>query len=317
MSLRLHLANLVLRLFEKPHLTRATPQELRTAFERKARFLFHPPRGTVFYWQHLKRPSGSLHLQWVQPAKAPHRGVILYFHGGGYVFGSARTHRAMLAKLGSLAGCKACLPDYRLAPEHPFPAALEDAQASYHDLLCQGYQPENIVLGGDSAGGGLALALLHSLLSQGQASPAGIFCFSPLTDLTFSGLSLHSNARSDVVLPLVRARDVGQMYLREHDPSDPHVSPLFGAFTGAPPVFLTVGDREILLDDTRRMAEIFERDGVDIVCDIRRNHPHVWPILGGWLPEARASLRDTATFVRRVLDVAGDLTAETLPPDAG
>ena len=288
MSLRLHLANLVLRLFEKPHLTRATPQEQRKAFERKARFLFHPPRGTVFYWQHLKRPSGSLHLQWVQPAKAPHRGVILYFHGGGYVFGSARTHRAMLAKLGSLAGCKACLPDYRLAPEHPFPAALEDAQASYHDLL-----------------------------SQGQASPAGIFCFSPLTDLTFSGLSLHSNARSDVVLPLVRARDVGQMYLREHDPSDPHVSPLFGAFTGAPPVFLTVGDREILLDDTRRMVEIFERDGVDIVCDIRRNHPHVWPILGGWLPEARASLRDTATFVRRVLDVAGDLTAETLPPDAG
>ena len=288
MSLRLHLANLVLRLFEKPHLTRATPQEQRKAFERKARFLFHPPRGTVFYWQHLKRPSGSLHLQWVQPAKAPHRGVILYFHGGGYVFGSARTHRAMLAKLGSLAGCKACLPDYRLAPEHPFPAALEDAQASYHDLL-----------------------------SQGQASPAGIFCFSPLTDLTFSGLSLHSNARSDVVLPLVRTRDVGQMYLREHDPSDPHVSPLFGAFTGAPPVFLTVGDREILLDDTRRMVEIFERDGVDIVCDIRRNHPHVWPILGGWLPEARASLRDTATFVRRVLDVAGDLTAETLPPDAG
>ena len=118
-------------------------------------------------------------------------------------------------------------------------------------------------------------------------------------------------------MPLVRARDVGQLYLREHDPSDPHVSPLFGAFTGAPPVFLTVGDREILLDDTRRMAEIFERDGVDIVCDIRRNHPHVWPILGGWLPEARASLRDTATFVRRVLDVAGDLTAETLPPDAG
>ena len=288
MSLRLHLANLVLRLFEKPHLTRATPQEQRKAFERKARFLFHPPRGTVFYWQHLKRPSGSLHLQWVQPAKTPHRGVILYFHGGGYVFGSARTHRAMLAKLGSLAGCKACLPDYRLAPEHPFPAALEDAQASYHDLL-----------------------------SQGQASPAGIFCFSPLTDLTFSGLSLHSNARSDVVLPLVRARDVGQMYLREHDPSDPHVSPLFGAFTGAPPVFLTVGDREILLDDTRRMAEIFERDGVDVVCDIRRNHPHVWPILGGWLPEARASLRDTATFVRRVLDVAGDLTAETLPPDVG
>ena len=136
MSLRLHLANLVLRLFEKPHLTRATPQEQRKAFERKARFFFHPPRGTVFYWQHLKRPSGSLHLQWVQPAKAPHRGVILYFHGGGYVFGSARTHRAMLAKLGSLAGCKACLPDYRLAPEHPFPAALEDAQASYNDLLC-------------------------------------------------------------------------------------------------------------------------------------------------------------------------------------
>jgi monoterpene epsilon-lactone hydrolase len=236
MSFRLHLANLVLRLFEKPHLTRATPQELRVAFERKAQVFFHPPKGTVFSRQHLKTPSGSLQLQWVQPAQTSQGGVILYFHGGGYVFGSARSHRAMLAKLASLTGCRACLPDYRLAPEHPFPAALEDARAAYQGLLGQGCRPEDIVLGGDSAGGGLALALLHSLLSQGQTSPAGVFCFSPLTDMTFSGSSLRSNARSDVVLPVCRVREVGQMYLREHGPQDPYVSPLFGVFKGASPV---------------------------------------------------------------------------------
>lgn len=315
MSFRLHLANLVLRLFEKPHLTRATPQELRVAFERKAQLFFHPPKGTVFSRQHLKTPSGSLQLQWVQPAQTSQGGVILYFHGGGYVFGSARSHRAMLAKLASLTGCRACLPDYRLAPEHPFPAALEDARAAYQGLLGQGCRPEDIVLGGDSAGGGLALALLHSLLSQGQTSPAGVFCFSPLTDMTFSGSSLRSNARSDVVLPVCRVREVGQMYLREHGRQDPYVSPLFGVFKGASPVLLTVGDGEILLDDTCRMAQALERDCVDVTCDIRHNHPHVWPILGDWLPEARASLQDTAAFVRRVLDVASNLTAETLPPD--
>ena len=186
-SLRRRILNLALRWSEKPYLRRADPLDLREKFEKKARFWFLPPRGVTFAGRSFAAPSGQREAVWIAPENPNANSIILYLHGGAFIFGSPDTHRAMLAKLAQLSGSMACLPRYRLAPEHPFPAGLDDALAAYQDLLKRGYSADQIILGGDSAGGGLALALLHVLIADGQPLPTGVFCLSPFTDLTFSG----------------------------------------------------------------------------------------------------------------------------------
>jgi acetyl esterase/lipase len=221
----------------------------------------------------------------------------MYLHGGAYVFGSARTHRAMLARLSERTGLPACLPDYRLAPEHRFPAALEDALSAYIALSAQ----RDIILGGDSAGGGLALALLAEILKHGLRKPLAVFCFSPLTDLTFSGASIQANARAEVVLPAARSGELAKMYLGDANPGDPRASPLFARFTGAPPVWITAGDTEIMLDDTRRMADRLREEGGQVTEVIAQDLPHVWPIFSPLLPEATATLDALACWINRRL----------------
>ena len=193
-----------------------------------------------------------------------------------------------------------------MAPKNPFPAAFNDALAAYDALLHLGYLPSQIVLGGDSAGGGLALSLLYWLLSQGRATPSGVFALSPVTDLTFSGVSFVENAHSDVVLHAVRCNESVDMYLDGHNPRDPRVSPLFGDFTGAPPVYLTVGDREIFLDDTQRMTRLLSAAGAEVTCIVCPNLPHVWTLFAGFLPQADSTLRGLATFVHQVF-VVGEM----------
>jgi acetyl esterase/lipase len=226
--------------------------------------------------------------------------VVLYFHGGGYVFGSPRTHAAMLARLARHGGLRAVLPEYRLAPEAPFPAAVEDARTAWAALLARGTAPGRVVIGGDSAGGGLALALLGDLLERGAPLPAGVFAFSPLTDLGFSGASFAANAAAEVLLPAARAAEMAALYLQGADPLDPMASPLFADFTGAPPVLLMAGDTEILLDDTRRMADRMRRQGVAVCEQIARDLPHVWPLFWRYLPEGDAALRTVAAWIRRL-----------------
>lgn len=295
MSLARPILNAWLRLTEKRALARAAgPEELRAPFEWKARHLFWAPRGTSFRRETL----AGVPVQWVAAhAVARHdRPLILYFHGGGYVFGSSDTHRPMLARLSRIAGLPACLPDYRLAPEHAFPAAVEDALAVYREVAGR---VGGVILGGDSAGGGLALALLGEVLAQGEVSPPlGLFAFSPLTDLTLSGDSLRGNARADPVLPAARAREMAAMYLRGAPADDPRASPLGADFAGAPPIWLTVSDTEILLDDTRRMAARLRRQGVAVTETVTRGLPHVWPFFQGWLPEATQTLRALAGWIR-------------------
>lgn len=294
MSLARHILNPWLRMTEKRGLVREEdPVALRRSFEVKARLFFHAPRGTAFARDRI----ADVPVQWVAArgvarADAPR---VLYFHGGGYVFGSSDTHRAMLGRLSAEAGLPACLPEYRLAPEHPFPAAVEDALTVWRAVA---ERPGGAVLGGDSAGGGLALALLGEILRQELPPPKGVFAFSPLTDFTFSGVSLRENAEADVVLPASRAEEIARLYLRDAVVADSRASPLFADFTGAPPVWLTVGDTEILLDDTRRMAARLRAQGVAVTEEIVRDLPHVWPIFHNILPEARASLRDLAGWIR-------------------
>ncbi|MBS0125530.1 alpha/beta hydrolase fold domain-containing protein [Thetidibacter halocola] len=297
MSVRLWLLNLWLRTWEKPFLRRADdPVRLRKSFETKARLYFHGP-SLPRRWEHL---DGVPALR-VGPQR-PGGAAILYFHGGGYVFGSPLTHAAMLARLSKDTGLPAILPHYRLAPEHPHPAAIEDAVKAYRAQVAQG----PVILGGDSAGGGLALALLAEILAQDLPTPLGVFAFSPLTDLGFSGASVTANVQSDVVLPVERIGDAARMFLDGQDPLDPRASPLFADFFGAPPVWLTASDTEFLLDDTRRMAARLRARGVTVTERIERDHPHVWPIFHAVLPEARATLRDLAAWITSLAPRSAD-----------
>lgn len=293
MSLRLRLLNHALRLIEKPALRRAKdPVKLRRSFERKAWLLFRAPPGVTRTKADIG-PQGALVLTPDTPR--PETPPVLYFHGGAYVFGSPRTHAGMLARLCTYTAGTAILPSYRLAPEHPYPAALDDALEAYRQILTSHGPP---VIGGDSAGGGLALALLARILTEGLPPPRGCFALSPLTDLSFSGQSVVTNARAEAILPASRVGDMAQMYLGDADRRDPGASPLFAPFPKAPPVWLTVGDTEILLDDTRRMADHLRAQGTEVTKIIKPDHPHVWPIFQRGLPEARDTLRDVAQWIK-------------------
>lgn len=228
----------------------------------------------------------------------PEEKFILYFHGGGYVMGNPRTHAALASYLTRKTGLQTCLPDYRLAPEHPFPAAFEDALGVWQGLLARGYTADQIILGGDSAGGGLALALLGHLCASNQQRPDCVFVFSPFTDLSLSGASISRNAASELLLPPQRLALLRDRVLDGADPRDPRISPLFARFECAPPVLIQVARSEILLDDSRRMAEILRRDGVTVSLQEWGNLPHVWQYFHGWLPEARTALSDAADFIR-------------------
>ncbi len=284
-----------LRLVEKPRLAHAASQDsLRNRLERNARFFFRGPRDVAQSWRGL----GGSDALWLEPAGADRARVLLYLHGGAYIFGSPRTHAAMVAVLAKAAGVRAVLPAYPLAPEHPFPAAVDRAEDAYRALVAAGVAPENILLGGDSAGGGLVLAVLGRLIAAGADLPGGAFALSPLTDMTFSGASLQANATRDVMLPAARVTEMATQYLAGAATDDPQASPLFADFTGAPPVWLTVGDTEILLDDTRRIAARMTAQGVSVQMHIARDLPHVWPMFHNTLPEARATLDDLAVWIR-------------------
>ena len=296
MSLMRPLLNLWLRLTEKTHLARAEdPETLRRSFEKKARFFFYGPRGAVYDEGALEHEGRTVPVLHVEAQEADDGPVILYFHGGGYVFGSPRTHAAMLARLSRETKLRTVLPDYAKAPERPFPAALDDALAAYRALE---WHEEGIVLGGDSAGGGLALALLGEITRLGLPQPRGVFTFSPLADMTFSGESLVENAKSDVVLPAGRAREMVEMYMADHDPEDPRATPLNAGFKGACPVWIVVGDTEILRDDAVRMARHLRGEGVEVHDRVERGLPHVWPLFHNLLPEGRATLRDLGVWIR-------------------
>nr|AKJ87258.1 hypothetical protein [uncultured organism] len=291
--------NLILRLTEKPYLARVRdPEVIRASFERRARWLFRPPRSVPV--RQVRLGTGSRGLEALRVGDGADGGpVILYFHGGAYVFGSPRTHAGLAARLAQVTGLPVCLPDYRKAPEHPFPAAVEDARAAFEALVASGIPAGRIVLGGDSAGGGLALALLGDLCARGADLPAAAFAFSPLTDLGFSGESFRANAARDVMLPAGRDRDMAQMYLQGADPEQPLASPLMADFTGAGPVWLAAGDTEIMLDDTRRMAAHLRRQGVVVEEIIARDLPHVWPFFWRYLPEGAETLRALAGWISR------------------
>jgi acetyl esterase/lipase len=195
---------------------------------------------------------------------------------------------------------QAVLPEYRKAPEHPFPAAPDDVRAGWEALIASGVDPSDIVLGGDSAGGNLALVLLSELIAEGAGLPRAAFTLSPLTDMTYSGASVAENAATDVILPAERSGELQQMYLQGHDPGDPRVSPLRAKFDGAPPVYIAVSTVEMLRDDGLRMADRLKAADVHVTVELGENLPHVWPMFRPMIPQADATLRNIAGWISRV-----------------
>lgn len=269
-----------------------------------------------------RTPSGFRLIEQYAESDAPLRGewlvrdadaqrearTVLYLHGGGYYFCSPRTHRAITFGLAPRAGADVFSLDYRLAPEHPFPAAIDDAVAAWRQLLASGRSAASMVIAGDSAGGGLALATLVALRDAGDPLPAGAALFSPWTDLASTGASIRGNdGRDPMFCGDVFAR-VAPLYLGAASATHPYASPVYADLRGLPPLFMLAGSTETLLDDTLRVAERARAADVAVECAIGRNLPHVWPIYAPFLPEARRSLDEAARFVRRVTSPAAPMS---------
>ena len=301
MSLRLRAVNLWLRLLIKPMLARMkTPQDLRTRFERDAARLFPLPSGSHFIEHVIRRVDGSgMPALWASCGRPDRHKVILYLHGGAYLAGSPSTHRHLAAALAGAAGARALLPDYRLAPEHPFPAAVTDAVDGFRHLLDAGYAPGNIAVAGDSAGGGLVFALLQALPDAGLPPPVAVVAFSPWADLTGRGESLRRNAARDVLLPVRRMQEVVGFYMGAGDRTDPRASPALATWSDPPPALIMASRAEVLLDDARTLAEALRRGGGSVHLELWRNTPHAWPILAGRLPEADTAIARAGAFLAR------------------
>jgi epsilon-lactone hydrolase len=225
--------------------------------------------------------------------------IVLYLHGGGYLFGSPKTHRQVLIAMAKAFQAPAYGLDYRLAPEHPFPAAVEDAATAYQWLLTR--HPEaDIVLAGDSAGAGLAIATAVGVRDAGFKLPKAIVAFSPYSDLAVTGASVESNAKSCAMFTPRGIREAAAIYLAGADARDPRASPLYADLAGLPPMLLFASRHEILRDDTLRLAERASAAGVKVELVVRDRLPHVWPVFVTLLPEARDAFATVAAFAERV-----------------
>lgn len=287
---------------------RATdPAPLRRGMELSARLFFRNVPFSLFLKTTYPSADGTARRAlWVSAQARPVPGkVLLYVHGGGYFAGSPHTHKRVVARLARMTGLRAFVPAYALAPEHPVPAQLADIEAAHAHLLALGYAPGDIILGGDSAGGGIALALLARLCQRGQA-PAACFAWSPFCDQTFSGASVQENGRRDHFFPGHRVHFLADLILGDTAPDDPRASPLFAEFPGCPPVLLQVSDSEILRDDAVRLEAKLRAQGTDTRLEMWEDAPHVWQLFDGWFPEARAAIGNTADFIRRHVPVPTD-----------
>jgi monoterpene epsilon-lactone hydrolase len=234
---------------------------------------------------------------WIVPAGLVTERVILYAHGGSYNSGSITSHIPLTGNIALAAKARLLAIDYRLAPEHPFPAALDDALSAYRWLLAQNIASKQIVVAGDSAGGGLVLALILSLHEAGMPLPTSAVCLSPWTDLTCSGESWTRNTKADFMLKLIPTLQSAEIYLGDVDPRTPLASPLFGDLHNLPPILLQVGSEEIILSDSTQFAEKAQSAGVDVTLEVWKGMQHEWQYAASWLPEGRQAIARIGEFV--------------------
>lgn len=285
-------------------------------WQRKAARADGPPR-TLAVVRETLAPAGQRHAMpgdiavervaadgvpgyWLTAPDADPAQVLLYLHGGGYNAGSFASHAPLAAYLGRATGRRVLFPEYRLAPEHRFPAAADDTRAVWRWLVTdRGAGPACVVVAGDSAGGGLALGLLHRLRDDGEDLPAGAVLISPFLDCTASGASLRDRAGQDPIFTPDLIRGMGPVYLGDADPRDPAASPLFASHAGLPPLLIQVGGAEVLLSDSERLAKAATDAGVSVTLNVADRLPHVYQNALS-TPEAAAAAAQIAEFTRAV-----------------
>lgn len=285
LAVREHLAKL-------PPPESMTIAELRAQYDRAERAFPISPDVVV---TPVRAPEAL--AEWLAPPSARDGVAVLYLHGGGYVIGSPRSHRHLAAAIARAAGVSALLLDYRLAPEHPFPAAVDDAVAAYRWLLDRGLTPERLVIAGDSAGGGLTVATCVALRDAGVPLPGAGVCISPWVDLTCSSSTYATKAERDPVVRPERVAEMARLYLGERDPKMPLASPLFADLGGLPPLLIHVGSEEVLLDDAVQLAAQARAAGVDAILEVWDEMVHVWHWFLPMLDEAQAAIDRIGAFV--------------------
>jgi acetyl esterase/lipase len=240
----------------------------------------------------------GVRVEWITTPLAKPERIILYLHGGGYTFGLYNAQREFISRLGRAAEMRIFAVDYRLAPEHPFPAGLEDATWAYQWLLSEDYDPGKILFAGESSGGGLVLSTLLNLRDAGIRLPACAACFSPQTDMALTGESVQIKKKVDVVNRPFDVLGNAARYVGEHNPKDPLVSPLYADLNSLPPIIIHVGSDDILLDDSTRFANQAGNFDVDITLKVWSGMLHAFPLYASFIPEARQAIEQTGIYIR-------------------
>ncbi|MBV9553999.1 MAG: alpha/beta hydrolase [Alphaproteobacteria bacterium] len=248
-----------------------------------------------------KVSANGVAAEWTSTPGAAHDAAILYAHGGGYLFGSLDSHRHMVAELGRPANCVALAMNYRLAPEHPFPAPVEDSVAAYRFLLAQGFKPERIAIAGDSAGGGLVVAAMVAIREAGLAQPGCGWCLSPWIDMEALGGSMESRAAADPMVQKAGILDIARVYLAGADPRSPLAAPLYADLAGLAPLLIQVGAAETLLDDAIRLAQRAGAADVRVDLQVWPEMVHVWPLFWPELDAGKRALDAAGAFISRRL----------------
>lgn len=281
------------RTFKRRHEADPTAPALRAHVEALVRRAPKPPRGVRVE----ATTVGGVPAEWVIAPGADLARTIVYCHGGGYAAGSPASARDLVWRLSAAAACRVLSLDYRLAPEHPFPAALDDVTAAYRALVSTGSAPTSVAFAGDSAGGGLALGALVRLRDEGAPMPAAACAFSPWTDLAFCGESLTTNEALDPMVSVEAIRPTASWYLADQPATHPHASPLYADPRGLPPTLLQVGSTEVLRDDSVRLAERMRAAGVDVTLEVWPDMPHVFQGFAMVLRTARRAVASAGRFL--------------------
>jgi monoterpene epsilon-lactone hydrolase len=295
MSLRSEILRFALRSMIKSRNYRRLPIERHRRMASAAERLVPDPPSTT---RRVKLDAGGVRAELIATPASDDNRYVLFLHGGGFIIGSPALYRHVTWRIATAARARVLAIDYRLAPENPFPAALEDAVAAYHWLLGSGVNPGRIAVMGDSAGGGLVFSLMLRLRDEATPLPSAAVAVSPWTDLALTGPSLQLNAVSDPMLSPEDPAYFVEEYLAGTDPRTPYASPLYGDPAGFSPAMIQVGSDELLRDDAVRMAERMRAAGCQVELEIWPRMPHAWHVFVPLIPEARQAIERVGAFVR-------------------